>query len=1158
MTYGFLLDSTFCSDLDKFAAEDIMDPIAKAKMVALKGIKKVMAQGSIGVAPGMSRQQVSLLAQRLSGASASSEMQNHVLPGSGGQERSNDPTQARPNPPTFAQGVINEADQRQYEEWLFHTQQLLQMQLKVLEEQIGVHRKSRKALCAKQRTAKKAGREFPEADAEKLKLVTEQQSKIQKQLDQVRKQQKEHTNLMTEYRNKQQQHQQQTSTVLALSPSQSPRLMAKLPGQLLSAHGLQQGPQGLAGQGGGLRLPQATTMAVQQGLSFMGQQPQQQPPQQQPPGGANAATFFSSNRLLQERQLQQQRLQLAQKLQQQNLLGQVAMQPQQQQQQSLMGQMAMQQQGLMGQVSVQQQQQQQQQQQSLMGQVAVQHQHQQQGLMGQVSMQQQPNAISQAGLMGQPPPPPPTPQPTQNLLPKQQGLLNSPPGVLVQQLSPQQQQQQQQQQQAMLGHPMLQHPGVMGHQASQRQMLLAPQQQHRALGSPQQLAQQAQGMMGHRLLLSQQQQQQQGLLGQQRALLSQQQQSSIAQHQALLGPGQAAQQGSLGPGQAPQPGLLGQATPPGALGQGPSLATEPIQHFAQHGSLNQTLHLSQGMQPGPSQPGLVVKEQQGGPEAAAMPPQEGADNMSQQGLRPHLVGPELGGQLQLGTQEQQGIAGLGAPLQDQPSSQLMLQQHGEHQKTPAEMGQAQQHLLLGSQGSLQLRMQQQQQSSLLQQPLRTHLPMEGSLQQDASQQQQQQQHRDATQAPHLPNQQVDPQSQVQNIMAQQQRIVGQNLEPPPKGLPGQLPPQQPQLHHHHHHLHLQSPAGPSKTPGLMVPQQPQQSIMVQQALPQGQSILSSPVMGQIRAQLQGVISKNPQLRNLTPQQQQQLQALLMQRHQQNLLQQQQSQALRQAGPYQGQGHVSTEPTQPAAQHPSLPGAVAQPPQRQSPLAVFQVRPEQSFPATMEQQRHPSPSDPKRPSPVILAKSPEQQLTPTEKKQPATPGSLLPPEPAPSTPEIVTGACNLRESECPTKDSVEQGTVNGQAAGSASPPIERAPAPTGSFQPVTIKQEPKEEAAQCALMSSAQLVKCEANGDLVSAAATVPATTNSLARSEAGHLLLQKLLRAKNVTLATQRSGDVNGHVDGKVAGVEGRLQAVPDVRAVSIHGKDRVWVWFCC
>lgn len=79
----------------------------------------------------------------------------------------------------------DDAEQHQYEEWLVHTQQLLQMQLKFLEEQIGAHRKSRKALCAKQRTAKKAGREFAEADAEKLKMVTEEQSKIQKQLDQV-------------------------------------------------------------------------------------------------------------------------------------------------------------------------------------------------------------------------------------------------------------------------------------------------------------------------------------------------------------------------------------------------------------------------------------------------------------------------------------------------------------------------------------------------------------------------------------------------------------------------------------------------------------------------------------------------------------------------------------------------------------------------------------------------------------------------------------------------------------------------------------------------------------------------------------------------------------------------------------------------------------
>lgn len=80
----------------------------------------------------------------------------------------------------------DDSQRKQYEEWLQETQQLLQMQQKYLEEQIGAHRKSKKALSAKQRTAKKAGREFPEEDAEQLKHVTEQQSMVQKQLEQVR------------------------------------------------------------------------------------------------------------------------------------------------------------------------------------------------------------------------------------------------------------------------------------------------------------------------------------------------------------------------------------------------------------------------------------------------------------------------------------------------------------------------------------------------------------------------------------------------------------------------------------------------------------------------------------------------------------------------------------------------------------------------------------------------------------------------------------------------------------------------------------------------------------------------------------------------------------------------------------------------------------
>lgn len=45
----------FFADLDKFAADDIMDPIAKAKMVALKGIKRVLAQDQMVVPSGINR-----------------------------------------------------------------------------------------------------------------------------------------------------------------------------------------------------------------------------------------------------------------------------------------------------------------------------------------------------------------------------------------------------------------------------------------------------------------------------------------------------------------------------------------------------------------------------------------------------------------------------------------------------------------------------------------------------------------------------------------------------------------------------------------------------------------------------------------------------------------------------------------------------------------------------------------------------------------------------------------------------------------------------------------------------------------------------------------------------------------------------------------------
>ncbi|XP_038159716.1 histone-lysine N-methyltransferase 2C isoform X13 [Cyprinodon tularosa] len=176
----------------------ITDPIMKAKMVALKGINKVMVQNNMGMAP--------MVMNRFPPGPAPPCPESTPIPpqvvGPDGKL-----TQVqRPNPPNFGPGFVNNPQRAQYEEWLQETQQLLQMQQKFLEEKIGAQRKSKKALSAKQRTAKKAGREFPEEDAEQLKHVTEQQGVVQKQLEQIRKQQKEHAELIEEYRVKQQQN----------------------------------------------------------------------------------------------------------------------------------------------------------------------------------------------------------------------------------------------------------------------------------------------------------------------------------------------------------------------------------------------------------------------------------------------------------------------------------------------------------------------------------------------------------------------------------------------------------------------------------------------------------------------------------------------------------------------------------------------------------------------------------------------------------------------------------------------------------------------------------------------------------------------------------------------------------------------------------------
>ncbi|XP_063075726.1 histone-lysine N-methyltransferase 2C isoform X2 [Engraulis encrasicolus] len=192
----------------------ITDPIMKAKMVALKGINKVMVQNNMGMPPMVMNRLPQAVQQGPGPGPGAGPQWPDGAPGPQQMPPVQDvkpapPHMGRPNPPNIAPGFGNDAQQKaQYEEWLRETQQLLQMQQKFLEEQIGAHRKSKKALSAKQRTAKKAGREFPEEDAEQLKHVTEQQGVVQKQLEQIRKQQKEHAELIEEYRVKQQQQQQ--------------------------------------------------------------------------------------------------------------------------------------------------------------------------------------------------------------------------------------------------------------------------------------------------------------------------------------------------------------------------------------------------------------------------------------------------------------------------------------------------------------------------------------------------------------------------------------------------------------------------------------------------------------------------------------------------------------------------------------------------------------------------------------------------------------------------------------------------------------------------------------------------------------------------------------------------------------------------------------
>lgn len=91
-----------------------------------------------------------------------------------------------------------------YEQWLSTQENVLNNQRKYYEAEVTKLRKTRKSLNTRQRAAKKAGNDLPETDTIELHKVTAEQTIVQKQLESSRKQLRQHTLVIQDYKTKQQ------------------------------------------------------------------------------------------------------------------------------------------------------------------------------------------------------------------------------------------------------------------------------------------------------------------------------------------------------------------------------------------------------------------------------------------------------------------------------------------------------------------------------------------------------------------------------------------------------------------------------------------------------------------------------------------------------------------------------------------------------------------------------------------------------------------------------------------------------------------------------------------------------------------------------------------------------------------------------------------
>lgn len=126
-----------------------------------------------------------------------------------------------PPPPLPPEHITSEQDRQiqiQYEQWLFQQQQQLAMNLKAVETEVAKLRKQKKTINGKLRQLKKTNSQLSEQDNMELERITRELNGLQKQLDHVRKQNRQHGNTTQEYRNKQQKKQQQQQQMMGGNP----------------------------------------------------------------------------------------------------------------------------------------------------------------------------------------------------------------------------------------------------------------------------------------------------------------------------------------------------------------------------------------------------------------------------------------------------------------------------------------------------------------------------------------------------------------------------------------------------------------------------------------------------------------------------------------------------------------------------------------------------------------------------------------------------------------------------------------------------------------------------------------------------------------------------------------------------------------------------